>query len=244
MGGERRAALKAWLGWLLLPALTLGCVTVSSPWPFPCIPVKLCSFALPFLLLYSCLDAFLPPATGRVRNRSSLGVFPCRSSRFPPSSAFVEGTSAPVPCWVTGPVFTLSDVLAGRLNWWATVDPSCQRLLPLATTGDGNCLLHAASLGKSWARLAAARTANCRAAKPATGPCHLPRLARGGEGAALGGEPRTSCWEQDRAFPIGKTGMLPLLPATAAVGGRAVAALGLCGRGVGWRKQPAKLVYC
>ncbi|XP_053907139.1 OTU domain-containing protein 7B isoform X2 [Cuculus canorus] len=36
---------------------------------------------------------------------------------------------------------------SGRLNWWATVDPSCQRLLPLATTGDGNCLLHAASLG-------------------------------------------------------------------------------------------------
>ncbi|NWI62789.1 OTU7B protein, partial [Todus mexicanus] len=38
----------------------------------------------------------------------------------------------------------------GRLNWWANVDPSCQRLLPLATTGDGNCLLHAASLGKSF----------------------------------------------------------------------------------------------
>uniref|UniRef100_A0A8C9NET0 ubiquitinyl hydrolase 1 n=1 Tax=Serinus canaria TaxID=9135 RepID=A0A8C9NET0_SERCA len=36
---------------------------------------------------------------------------------------------------------------AGRLNWWVSVDPSCQRLLPLATTGDGNCLLHAASLG-------------------------------------------------------------------------------------------------
>ncbi|XP_048476365.1 OTU domain-containing protein 7B-like isoform X4 [Rhincodon typus] len=36
---------------------------------------------------------------------------------------------------------------AGRLNWWANVDASCQRLLPLATTGDGNCLLHAASLG-------------------------------------------------------------------------------------------------
>ncbi|XP_067831930.1 LOW QUALITY PROTEIN: OTU domain-containing protein 7B-like [Heptranchias perlo] len=34
-----------------------------------------------------------------------------------------------------------------RLNWWAHVDASCQRLLPLATTGDGNCLLHAASLG-------------------------------------------------------------------------------------------------
>ncbi|KAM4690385.1 OTU domain-containing protein 7B [Rhinophrynus dorsalis] len=36
---------------------------------------------------------------------------------------------------------------AGRLNWWAQVDPTYQRLLPLATTGDGNCLLHAASLG-------------------------------------------------------------------------------------------------
>eukprot|EP00069_Balaena_mysticetus_P008539 bmy_19733T0 len=36
---------------------------------------------------------------------------------------------------------------AGRLNWWVSVDPTCQRLLPLATTGDGNCLLHAASLG-------------------------------------------------------------------------------------------------
>nr|XP_033780503.1 OTU domain-containing protein 7B isoform X2 [Geotrypetes seraphini] len=36
---------------------------------------------------------------------------------------------------------------ADRLNWWAHADPNCQRLLPLATTGDGNCLLHAASLG-------------------------------------------------------------------------------------------------
>lgn len=35
---------------------------------------------------------------------------------------------------------------AGRLNWWADIG-ACQRLLPLATTGDGNCLLHAASLG-------------------------------------------------------------------------------------------------
>ncbi|XP_029436943.1 OTU domain-containing protein 7B isoform X2 [Rhinatrema bivittatum] len=36
---------------------------------------------------------------------------------------------------------------ADRLNWWTRVNPNCQRLLPLATTGDGNCLLHAASLG-------------------------------------------------------------------------------------------------
>uniref|UniRef100_A0A8C6HQK1 ubiquitinyl hydrolase 1 n=1 Tax=Mus spicilegus TaxID=10103 RepID=A0A8C6HQK1_MUSSI len=37
--------------------------------------------------------------------------------------------------------------LLSRLNWWSTVCTSCKRLLPLATTGDGNCLLHAASLG-------------------------------------------------------------------------------------------------
>ncbi|XP_077454751.1 OTU domain-containing protein 7B [Stigmatopora argus] len=36
---------------------------------------------------------------------------------------------------------------AGRLNWWTKVVPACQSLLPLTTTGDGNCLLHAASLG-------------------------------------------------------------------------------------------------
>ena len=36
---------------------------------------------------------------------------------------------------------------AGRLNWWALIGAS-QRLWPLATTGDGNCLLHAASLGE------------------------------------------------------------------------------------------------
>ncbi|PSN43788.1 OTU domain-containing protein 7A [Blattella germanica] len=35
---------------------------------------------------------------------------------------------------------------SGRLNWWAD-SGACQRLWPLATTGDGNCLLHAASLG-------------------------------------------------------------------------------------------------
>ncbi|XP_046581569.1 LOW QUALITY PROTEIN: uncharacterized protein LOC124289014 [Haliotis rubra] len=34
---------------------------------------------------------------------------------------------------------------AGRLNWWAEMR-ICQRLLPMATSGDGNCLLHAASL--------------------------------------------------------------------------------------------------
>lgn len=32
-----------------------------------------------------------------------------------------------------------------RLNWWSDI---CHRLYPLVTSGDGNCLLHAASLGK------------------------------------------------------------------------------------------------
>ncbi|KTF80621.1 hypothetical protein cypCar_00017117 [Cyprinus carpio] len=36
---------------------------------------------------------------------------------------------------------------AGRLNWWTHLGTGCQSLLPLATSGDGNCLLHAASLG-------------------------------------------------------------------------------------------------
>lgn len=36
---------------------------------------------------------------------------------------------------------------AGRLNWWTRLGTGCQSLLPLATSGDGNCLLHAASLG-------------------------------------------------------------------------------------------------
>uniref|UniRef100_A0A672K270 ubiquitinyl hydrolase 1 n=1 Tax=Sinocyclocheilus grahami TaxID=75366 RepID=A0A672K270_SINGR len=35
----------------------------------------------------------------------------------------------------------------GRLNWWTRLGTGCQILLPLATSGDGNCLLHAASLG-------------------------------------------------------------------------------------------------
>uniref|UniRef100_A0A8C4WK39 OTU domain-containing protein 7B n=1 Tax=Gopherus evgoodei TaxID=1825980 RepID=A0A8C4WK39_9SAUR len=48
---------------------------------------------------------------------------------------------------VRPPLQRQDDMIQGRLNWWANVDPSCQRLLPLATTGDGNCLLHAASLG-------------------------------------------------------------------------------------------------
>jgi len=34
----------------------------------------------------------------------------------------------------------------GILNWWADIGVG-PRLYPMVTTGDGNCLLHAASLG-------------------------------------------------------------------------------------------------
>lgn len=38
---------------------------------------------------------------------------------------------------------------AARLNWWTCLEGGCEKLWPLSTTGDGNCLLHAASLGKN-----------------------------------------------------------------------------------------------
>lgn len=57
------------------------------------------------------------------------------------------------------PVLT-DTYFSGRLNWWSTVCTSCKRLLPLATTGDGNCLLHAASLGKGKSGSAASGAYN------------------------------------------------------------------------------------
>lgn len=35
-----------------------------------------------------------------------------------------------------------------RLNWWVNKQLPCPKLYPLLTSGDGNCLLHATSLGK------------------------------------------------------------------------------------------------
>jgi len=51
-------------------------------------------------------------------------------------------------CFSIHSTILIDAFFSGRLNWWSTVCTSCKRLLPLATTGDGNCLLHAASLGK------------------------------------------------------------------------------------------------
>jgi len=38
-------------------------------------------------------------------------------------------------------------ICLGFLNWWADIEIG-PRLYPLQTSGDGNCLLHAASLGE------------------------------------------------------------------------------------------------
>ena len=35
-----------------------------------------------------------------------------------------------------------------RLNWWMNKKLPCPKLYPLLTSGDGNCLLHATSLGE------------------------------------------------------------------------------------------------
>lgn len=55
-------------------------------------------------------------------------------------------------------------LFVGNLNWWSDIGV-CHRLVPLATVGDGNCLLHAASLGM-WGfhdRLLTLRKALCSA---------------------------------------------------------------------------------
>lgn len=43
---------------------------------------------------------------------------------------------------------TSSALLLERLNWWANKKLPCPKLYPLLTSGDGNCLLHATSLGQ------------------------------------------------------------------------------------------------
>ncbi|XP_041364189.1 OTU domain-containing protein 7B-like isoform X2 [Gigantopelta aegis] len=65
---------------------------------------------------------------------------------------------------------------AGRLNWWAELR-ICQRLLPMATSGDGNCLLHAASLAMCGIHDRELILRNALYASLTRGP-HLPALYR------------------------------------------------------------------
>ena len=44
----------------------------------------------------------------------------------------------------------LSFFVSERLNWWVSKKLPCPKLYPLLTSGDGNCLLHATSLGESF----------------------------------------------------------------------------------------------
>jgi len=53
-----------------------------------------------------------------------------------------------LPCASEGFFFlTHVGICSGFLNWWADIEIG-PRLYPLQTSGDGNCLLHAASLGQ------------------------------------------------------------------------------------------------
>lgn len=129
----------------------LICVTTNSARSFPGISREFCSPSLLFLLLCHCPDSSPRPVLGWVCTFLPVQVLPCLFSWFLSSAVVSEGLSPPVsPSAVLCHGFMLSQISPGRLNWWVMVDPSCQRLLPLATTGDGNCLLHAASLGKAW----------------------------------------------------------------------------------------------
>ena len=44
------------------------------------------------------------------------------------------------------PTYWINSIFLGYLNWWAATG-QCPKLTPLHTSGDGNCLLHAVSLG-------------------------------------------------------------------------------------------------
>lgn len=46
-------------------------------------------------------------------------------------------------CFIALKIFL---TLLGRLNWWTEIG-ACRKLFPMSTVGDGNCLLHAVSLG-------------------------------------------------------------------------------------------------
>lgn len=64
------------------------------------------------------------------------------------STSLLNACTQHASCFSIPSTIFIDAYFSGRLNWWSTVCTSCKRLLPLATTGDGNCLLHAASLGK------------------------------------------------------------------------------------------------
>ncbi|KAL8184851.1 UNVERIFIED_CONTAM: hypothetical protein K2H54_030825 [Gekko kuhli] len=100
--------------------------------------MPICTFQLPDLTVYNEeFRSFMERDLIEQSMLVALEQAAAAESAVRSSLAAVQRVLLARPCWVS----------QGRLNWWSVVDPSCQRLLPLATTGDGNCLLHAASLG-------------------------------------------------------------------------------------------------
>uniref|UniRef100_A0A915K2V9 ubiquitinyl hydrolase 1 n=1 Tax=Romanomermis culicivorax TaxID=13658 RepID=A0A915K2V9_ROMCU len=102
-------------------------------------------------------------------NKANAGVF---TPKVTTTNVLQNGTTTAAQCYIETPSYTFTlpnlaeyeeefrkflekDLIetstqktlenSGHLNWW-TENGLCQKLWPLATTGDGNCLLHAASL--------------------------------------------------------------------------------------------------
>lgn len=103
-------------------------------------------------------EASVSPSTsqgkGEESNESSKLRWGCEKVLQTPAYAFVLPNLAELPTDFR--TFLEKDLIetatlkrlenSGHLNWWCW-NGSGQRLWPLSTTGDGNCLLHAASLG-------------------------------------------------------------------------------------------------
>ncbi|XP_037079179.1 OTU domain-containing protein 7B-like [Pollicipes pollicipes] len=81
-----------------------------------------------------------PPAAGQ------LDEAPDHTFLLPDTARFEEGFRCFVEDDLVDRATLVSLEQAGRLNWWARAGV-CPPLWPLTTSGDGNCLLHAASLG-------------------------------------------------------------------------------------------------
>nr|XP_031528016.1 OTU domain-containing protein 7A [Vicugna pacos] len=151
------------------PWLTRGLGSGSREWPGHSLPAAdravspctmpltkwNCPLQLPFLVQknrrVSRLPSIVSLARSHVASECSNEQFPLEmpiyTFQLPDLSVYSEDFRSFIERDLIEQATMVALEQAGRLNWWSTVCTSCKRLLPLATTGDGNCLLHAASLG-------------------------------------------------------------------------------------------------
>ena len=96
-------------------------------------------------MVASCFLALISPSFSLKRKITALLQWEIKSfpiSCFPFESSQINSLSLSLSSSLSLPLCLF---LVGRLNWWTTTG-KLPRLEPLATSGDGNCLLHAASL--------------------------------------------------------------------------------------------------